>query len=107
MTSTEQQRTWLALLEAELTCRTARVRWDADEGERQRQWFLEELRQMAQRFAVTASLYPLRTADMSIAEKLACRYFLPEALQPAGLGTEDEIWAEYQSARLSSRSGKA
>lgn len=40
---------------------------------------------------------PLEIADMSVAEKLACRYFLPDKLQPAGLGTEEEIWAEYAS----------
>jgi hypothetical protein len=37
--------------------------------------------------------------NMSIAEMLACRLFLPEHLMPAGLGTEEEIWAEYQTRR--------
>jgi hypothetical protein len=59
-------------------------------------WLIETLQQMAARLAAApASPHPLELADMSIAEKLACRYFLPDELQPAGLGTEEEIWAEY------------
>ena len=42
---TPEQREWLALLEAELARRTARVEWQADESERQRQWFVNELQQ--------------------------------------------------------------
>jgi hypothetical protein len=61
---------------------------------------LETLRQMAGRLAAApSSLHPLQIADMSIAEKLACRYFLPEGLCPAGLGTEDEIWTEYEARK--------
>jgi hypothetical protein len=61
------------------------------------EWLFETLRQMAERLSVAlpASLHPLQVADMSVAEKLACRYFLPAELQPPGLGTEAEIWAEY------------
>jgi hypothetical protein len=99
MTTIEQRGEWLAALEAEYGRRAARVEWQADEGERQRQWFLEELQAMAGRLAATAHLYPLPIDDMSIAEMLACRWFLPEHLMPAGLGTEEEIWAKYQGLR--------
>jgi hypothetical protein len=105
--TTPEQREWLALLEAELARRAARAEWNAGEAERSRQQFFDMLQQMAERFAALAPLRPLDLDDMSIAEKLACRYFLPEALLPAGLGTEDQIWAEYQSARLSSGLSKA
>jgi hypothetical protein len=94
---TIEQREWLALLEAEYARRTARVAWEADEGERARQWLIDTLQQMAQRFAATAHLYPLLIDDMAPMEMLACRYFLPEHLMPAGLGTEEEIWAEYKA----------
>jgi hypothetical protein len=99
MTTIEQRGEWLELLEAEYARRTARVAWEADEGERQRQWFIDTLAAMAQRFAALAPHYPLQIDDMSIAEKLACRYFLPEDLRPTGLATEDQIWAEYRSMR--------
>jgi hypothetical protein len=102
MTDIDGQRVWLALLEEELSRRSARVEWQAGEDERAGQLFVAELERMAQNFAATAHLYPVDIGDMSIAEKLACRYFLPEDLQPAGLPTEDQIWAEYQAraARL-------
>jgi hypothetical protein len=89
----EQRREWLALLEAELARRSARVEWEAAEGERQRQWFLDTLEAMAQRLAAAASSpHPLVVEDMSPAEKLACT-LLPEEVRPAGLGTGDEIFA--------------
>jgi hypothetical protein len=90
---------WLALLEAELARRTARVAWAADEAERAREEFIARLQGIAERFAAVAPRYPLQIDDMSIAEMLACRYFLPEHLMPAGLGTEEEIWAKYQALR--------
>ena len=70
--------------------------WEADEGERVREQVLDMLQAIAQRFAATAHLRPPDVSDMSIAEKLACR-LLPETLQPAGLPTEDQIWAEYRA----------
>jgi hypothetical protein len=91
-----EQREWLQLLEAELARRAARVEWQAGEADRARERFVETLQAMAGRLAAP-SLYPLSIADMSIAEKLACRYFLPEHLMPPGLGTEKEIWAEYEA----------
>jgi hypothetical protein len=54
---------------------------------------------MAERFAAASSGPPLQVADMAIAEKLACRLFLPEDLCPEGLGTEDEIWREYAARK--------
>jgi hypothetical protein len=96
--TTPDQREWLALLEAELARRTARVAWEADEGERQRQWFINELQQIAERFAATTHLFPLSTDDMSPAEKLAC-HLLPGELRPAGLPTEAAIWAEYRALK--------
>jgi hypothetical protein len=71
-------------------------------GQDPREWLLDTLQAMARRYAALAHLHPLDTVDMSIAEKLACRYFLPEDLQPAGLGTEDQIWAEYRSTPANS-----
>jgi hypothetical protein len=62
-----------------------------------RQWLLDTLQTMAQRLAATAHLYPLSIADMSIMERLACRYFLPEDLCPVGLESEDAIWAEFEA----------
>jgi hypothetical protein len=99
MTTIEGRGEWLALLEAELARRTARVAWETGEDERARQWFFDTLRQIAERFAAAAHLQPLQIDDMSVAEKLACRLFLPEHLMPAGLGGVDEIWAEYQTRR--------
>jgi len=99
MTTIEQGGEWLALLEAEFARRSTRVAWEAGEGERARQQLFDTLQAMAQRSAALAPRYPLQIDDMSIAEKLACRYFLPEDRRPAGLGTEDQIWAEYQSMR--------
>jgi hypothetical protein len=56
---TTERGEWLALLEAELARRTARVAWEADEDERRRQWVLDELQAMAGRLAATAHLYPI------------------------------------------------
>jgi hypothetical protein len=89
---------WLALLEAELARRTARVEWAAGEDERQRQRLIDTLAAMAERLAVSAPMHPLDLADMSPAEKLAC-HLLPEPLRPAGLPTEAAIWAEYEAIR--------
>ena len=97
MTDIEGQREWLALLEEERARRTARVEWKAGEDERAREEFIARLQQMAERHAATAHLCPIDVTDMSIAELLACRLFLPEHLQPAGLPTEDEIWADYKA----------
>jgi hypothetical protein len=99
VTDIEQRGEWLALLEAELARRAARTEREADESERQREAFIEELRQMAARIAATAHLHPVRTDDMSIAEMLACRFFLPEHLMPSGLLTEDQIWVEYEARK--------
>jgi hypothetical protein len=96
---TIEQREWLALLKAEFARRAARVEWQAGEDERAAQQVVEELRQMAGRFAATAHLYPLQIDDMAIVEMLACRWFLPEELQPPGLPTEDQIWADYEARR--------
>jgi hypothetical protein len=87
----EQQREWLALLEAELARRTARAECEAGQNERLRQQLFDRLQEMAQRFAAAALLHPLQIDDMSCAEMLAC-HFLPEHLRPVGLGTEDEIF---------------
>jgi hypothetical protein len=64
-----------------------------------REWLLGTLATMAERFAAASSGPPLQVADMAIAEKLACRLFLPEDLCPEGLGTEDEIWREYAARK--------
>ena len=95
----DPRREWLALLEAELGRRAARTEWEAGEGERQREWFVNTLEEMAERLAVAgSSAHPLQVDDMSIAEKLACT-LLPEPLRPAGLPTEAAIWAEYEALR--------
>jgi hypothetical protein len=96
MTSIEQ-REWLGFLENELARRTARVEWEAAEGERHRQWFVATLQQVAERLAAP-SHYPLDVADLSLVEKLALT-LLPEPLRPAGLPTEAEIWAEFRAMR--------
>jgi hypothetical protein len=64
-------------------------------GQDPRERLLDTLQGMAERLAATSSGPPLQVPEMAPAEKLACRLFLPEDLIPAGLGTEDEIWAEY------------
>jgi hypothetical protein len=92
MTTIDDRREWLRLLETELARRAARVEWQAGADERARLWFLDTLQAMAQRLGATAHLHPLQIDDMSCAEMLAC-HFLPEHLRPAGLGTEDEIFA--------------
>jgi hypothetical protein len=89
---------WRTLLQEERDRRAAARAGTAD-GDAAREQFLAELRQMAQRFAAAAHLYPLSIDDMSIAEKLACRWFLPDELLPAGLPTEDQIWAEYRARK--------
>jgi hypothetical protein len=94
-----ERRAWLALLKAEFARRAARVEWQAGEDERAAQQVVEELRQMAGRFAATAHLYPLLIDDMAPMEMLACRYFLPEHVMPAGLPTEAQIWADFQTSR--------
>jgi hypothetical protein len=75
------------------------VAWEAGEDERQRQQLFDTLQQMAERLATPAPLHPIKIDDMSIAEMLACRLFLPEELMPKGLGTEEEIWAEYAARK--------
>jgi hypothetical protein len=51
VTPIEQQREWLALLEAELARRTVRAAWEAGQNERLRQQLFDTLQEMAQRFA--------------------------------------------------------
>jgi hypothetical protein len=92
----DRRKRWLTLLQEEWDRRAAAKAETAD-GDAAREQLVDTLQQMAQRLAAHAPLHPLDTADMSIAEKLACRYFLPDELLPAGLGTEEEIWAEYQA----------
>jgi hypothetical protein len=87
------QARWLALLAAE------RARRDPNRGEDARQRLLEDLKQMAQRFAATAHLYPVHVDDMSCAEMFACRLFLPKDMQPAGLPSEAAIWALYRARK--------
>jgi hypothetical protein len=69
--TTPDQREWLALLEAERARRIARVAWEADDGERQRQQLLDELEAMAERLAAPLPMHPFDLNDMSPAEKLA------------------------------------
>jgi hypothetical protein len=85
---------WIALLRGEIERREAEA--IAAAGSDPRQAFVDKLREMAQSLAATAHLCPLQLADMSVAERVAC-HLLPEPMRPAGLGTEDEIWAEYQA----------
>jgi hypothetical protein len=98
MTDIEGQREWLALLKAERARRAARTEWKEGEDERAREQFLEELQQMALRFAALATTQPLELDDMSPVEMLACN-MLPESMRPAGLPTEDQIWREYRARR--------
>jgi hypothetical protein len=67
-------------------------------GQDPRQWFLDELRVMAERFAATAHRYPLSIDDMAPAELLAC-HFLAEHLRPPGLPGVDEIWATFDARK--------
>jgi hypothetical protein len=97
--SIEGQRTWLALLEAELGRRTARAQWDAGADERARERFAAELADIAQRLGATAVKYPLDPAAMSPVEQLAVRLFLPKHLQPRGLPTEARILAPFLARR--------
>jgi hypothetical protein len=99
VTDIAQRREWLALLEAEFARRTARTEREANEGERQREAFVAELQQIAERFAAIAHRWPLQIDDMSIVEMMACRYFLPEHLMPVGLGTEEQIWEAYAARK--------
>jgi hypothetical protein len=96
VTPIEQQREWLALLEAELARRTMQAKWEAGQDERLRQELLDELEEMARRLAAVALLHPLQIDDMSYAERLAC-HLLPESMRPRGLASEDQIWAEYRA----------
>jgi hypothetical protein len=98
MTTIDDRREWLTLLEAELARRAARPEWAAGEDERQRQWFVDTLQAMAQRFAAAVPLHPLALDDMSPAEKLAC-HLLPKSMRPPGLPTEAAIWAEYRGLK--------
>jgi hypothetical protein len=91
--------TLAALLEALQTEQARRRKAQFGGHDDPREWLLAELQEMAERFAATAHLCPLDLADMSIMEKLACRYFLPVDLCPEGLGSEGEIWAEYEARR--------
>jgi hypothetical protein len=91
MASSDALDTLIAALEAEQARRQAAQFG----GQDPHTWFVDTLRQMAQRLAATAHLYPLDTADMSPAEKLAILHFWPEDLCPEGLGSADEIWAEF------------
>jgi hypothetical protein len=95
---TTERGEWLALLEAELARRAARVKWVAGEDERAAVQFIATLQAMAQRLAATAHLWPLDISDMSVAEMLSC-HLLPESLRPASLPSEDQIWAKYRSMR--------
>ena len=88
---------WLALLTAELARRAAQTTWEANEGERARQQLIDELQQIAERLAATEHLFPLDVSDIAPIEVLAVRYFWPEDRLPAGLPTEDQIWAEYRA----------
>jgi hypothetical protein len=96
---TIEQPEWLAMLEAELARRSARVQWESDAAERAAQWLIETLQEIARRFAVLAPMWPLQINDMSTAELLACRLFLPEHLRPPNLPTEAKIWDEYERRR--------
>jgi hypothetical protein len=84
---------WLVGTTAEIERRQAAKLEAAGGDERER--FIATLQQMAERLAVAAARDPLQIDDMSIAEMLACRWFLPEELMPPGRGSEKEIWAEY------------
>jgi hypothetical protein len=87
---------WLTGTTAEIERRRAAT-LEAAGDERER--FINTLQEMAQRLAATAHLYPIDTADMSIAEKLAILYFWPENQHPEGLGSEKQIWAEYAARK--------
>jgi hypothetical protein len=91
MASADALKALIEALEVEQKRRQA-VRFGGHEDPRE--WFIGTLQQMAQRFAATTHMFPLDAADMSIIEKLAC-HFLPEHLRPAGLPTEDQIWAKF------------
>jgi hypothetical protein len=96
MATTDALKALIEALEAE-QARRRKARFGGHDDPRE--WLLETLQTMAQRFAATAHLLPLQLDDMAIAEKLACRFFLPEELMPAGLGTEEEIWAKYAALK--------
>jgi hypothetical protein len=90
---------WLTLLKAERSRRAARVEWQAGEDERARDQVIDTLRQMAQRLGASAQRVPLDVSDMSNAELLAVRWFLPEQLQPPGLPSEAAILARMLPKR--------
>jgi hypothetical protein len=88
-----------ALIEA-LEAEQARRQKAQFGGQDPREWLFATLRQIAERLATAASSpHPLQVDDMSIAEKLACRYFLPENLCPEGLESEDAIWSEFEARK--------
>jgi hypothetical protein len=95
MASEDALKTLIAALEVEQKRRLAAQFG----GQDPREWFIGTLQQIAQRFAATAHLYPLSIDDMAPMEMLACCYFLPEHLMPAGLPTADQIWAEVEARK--------
>jgi hypothetical protein len=93
MASTDALKALLAALEAEQKRRQAAQFGDRDP----RTWLVDTLEQMARRMTATAHLGPpLDVSDLSLAERVSC-CLLPEELRPEGLGTEDEIWAEFEA----------
>jgi hypothetical protein len=88
-----------ALLEALEAERARRRKAQLGGHDDPRQWFLDTLQTIAQRFAAAASSrYPLQIDDMSPVEQLAC-HLLADELRPVGLGTVDEIWAAYEARK--------
>jgi hypothetical protein len=84
VTDVEQQREWLALLEAELGRRVARTEWAVGEGDRAREAFAAELREMARRLAMTADRYPLDPADNVAGGNARRQHLLAKAHPPGG-----------------------
>jgi hypothetical protein len=95
MASHDALKALVEALEAEQT-RRRKARFGGHDDPRQ--WFLDTLQVMAQRFAATAHLHPLQIDDMASAEMLAC-HFLHEHRRPPGLPTVDEIWAAYEARK--------
>jgi hypothetical protein len=87
---------WLILLQAERDRRAAAKTETAD-GDAAWKQFIDTLQEMAGRLAAATPRFPLDVGDMSVAEMLAARWFLPEHLQPPGLPTETEIWTTYEA----------
>ena len=90
------QARYLALLEAERARRTG-----AGHDDDPRQRLLDQLSAMAERLAA-APQHHLCVDDMSPAEMLAC-HLLPDELRPAGVRSEDEIWAEVRRRNTPNR----